>query len=171
MSDIKSCFSVANVPIKKRIVCNKWTQCYTPEFEWSLLTGMDTDSNMNRTLAEEKLLCSQIQGKRQSYKHQDVVKNKYTADKFISMEQILVLLRDSQLQCLYCRQKCRLLYEQVRDPLQWSLDRLDNTLGHNYDNVCVACLACNLKRRVTQYRNFVLTKHTVLCKLDAKVEK
>lgn len=162
--DIKSCFSVSNVPIKKRIVTTKWKQSFNHDFEWTLLNNLK-DTPISE---DEKLLYSQIQYKRQGYKHQDIVKKKYMVDKFISIPNILVLLRDSQLQCQYCGQKCRLLYEQVRDPQQWSLDRLDNTLGHNEDNVCIACLACNLKRRVTHYRNFVLTKQIVLCKLDCE---
>jgi hypothetical protein len=29
---------------------------------------------------------------------------------------------------------------------QWTLDRIDNDVGHNADNVVVSCLECNLKR-------------------------
>lgn len=164
MTDIKSCVSIAKIPIKKRKVTITWKTDFNHDFEWNLLQNLKEDPISK----DEKLLCSQIQGKRQGYKHQDIVKNKYTAEKFISLSKILSLLRDSQLECRYCGQKCRLLYENVRDPQQWSLDRLDNNLGHNEDNVCISCLACNLKRRVTHYRHFVLTKQFVLCKLDGE---
>ena len=29
----------------------------------------------------------------------------------------------------------------------WTLDRIDNNIGHNRDNVVISCLACNLQKR------------------------
>ena len=33
-----------------------------------------------------------------------------------------------------------ILYENVREPKQWSVDRINNDLGHNIDNFVLACL-------------------------------
>ena len=51
------------------------------------------------------------------------------------------------LSCYYCRQRMKALYSKARDPLQWTLDRIDNTLAHTIDNTVIACMGCNLKRR------------------------
>lgn len=38
-----------------------------------------------------------------------------------------------------------LLYKLVREPKQWTLDRIDNEYGHCVDNIVLSCLECNLK--------------------------
>ena len=47
---------------------------------------------------------------------------------------------------------------------QWSLDRIDNNIGHNRGNLVVACLECNLKRRRTNKDAFMFTKNMVIIK-------
>ena len=51
-----------------------------------------------------------------------------------------------------------MIYEEVRDPKQWTLERIDNTRGHNSDNVEIACLTCNLRRRTMYHERYILTK-------------
>ena len=51
-----------------------------------------------------------------------------------------------------------LFYKQIRDKKQWTLDRIDNSVGHNSDNVIISCLECNLKRRTTEMDRFTFTK-------------
>ena len=58
-----------------------------------------------------------------------------------------------------------MLYEYAYDPKQWTLDRVDNGLGHNTENVVIACLECNLKRRITNKNKFQLGKKIILTKL------
>jgi hypothetical protein len=41
---------------------------------------------------------------------------------------------------------------------QWSVDRINNNLGHNIDNFHLACLDCNLKRRRRTDDSFLFTK-------------
>ena len=41
---------------------------------------------------------------------------------------------------------------------QWTLDRIDNNLGHNSDNVLISCLECNLKRRRMNMERFQFSK-------------
>ena len=47
---------------------------------------------------------------------------------------------------------------------QWSLDRINNDIGHNSGNLLIACLECNLKRRRTNKDAFMFTKNMVIIK-------
>ena len=66
--------------------------------------------------------------------------------KIISLEQVIERLMVSKLNCFYCHGHCELLYRDVLSKKQWTLDRIDNNLGHNHDNVVISCLECNVKR-------------------------
>ena len=35
---------------------------------------------------------------------------------------------------------------KINEPNQWTLDRLNNDIGHFNDNVVICCLTCNLKK-------------------------
>ena len=52
----------------------------------------------------------------------------------------------------------KLLYNESRDPLQWSIERIENEFGHNNDNVVIACLRCNLSRRTMYHERYRFTK-------------
>jgi hypothetical protein len=71
---------------------------------------------------------------------------------------VIQLLLTSQLRCFYCREDVLLLYEIVRDPKQWTLERVYNTKGHNKDNVEICCLSCNIKRRTMYHEKYKFTK-------------
>ena len=53
----------------------------------------------------------------------------------------------------------------MRDKHQWTLDRIDNSIGHNKENVVISCLECNLKRRTTEIDRFTFTKQLKITKL------
>lgn len=55
----------------------------------------------------------------------------------------LSLRRD---RCTHCDRPLVFAHEDRFDPHQWTLDRLNNQLPHNEENVVMACLECNLKR-------------------------
>ena len=59
-----------------------------------------------------------------------------------------------------------ILSKKVRDQQQWTLDRIDNSLGHHKDNVVISCLQCNLKRRTTEIDRFTFTKQLKITKLS-----
>ena len=71
------------------------------------------------------------------------MKNNY---KIISLDQVIERLMVSKLNCFYCHGHCELLYRDVLSKKQWTLDRIDNNVGHNHDNVVISCLECNVKR-------------------------
>ena len=49
---------------------------------------------------------------------------------------------------------------------QWSLDRIDNNIGHNVGNLVIACLECNLKRRRRTDEKFLFTKQLNIVKRE-----
>ena len=106
----------------------------------------------------------ELKNKLNSYKFQDTEKKKLAKDNFISWDQMLEKLVLSKLICYYCKQKMSLMYSQVRENSQWTLDRLNNDIGHDNSNVVIACLKCNLKRRTTNSEKFKFTKQMRIIK-------
>ena len=111
-------------------------------------------------------LKNQIKQKINSYKYQDLKKNKYNPDTFVTLPFVLDLLTKSDLCCFYCKHSVLLWYDFSREPKQWSLERIDNAFGHNCDNVEIACLSCNLKRRCMYHERYRFTKQLIIVKLD-----
>ena len=107
-----------------------------------------------------------IKKKLSSYKQQDILKNKFNPDMFVSYEDTIMLIIQSKLQCHYCSCNVYILYNYVREPKQWSLDRIDNNIGHNAGNLVIACLECNLKRRRTNKDAFMFTKNMKINKMN-----
>ena len=64
----------------------------------------------------------------------------------------------SKLRCFYCSKEVKVVYGYVRDDFQWTLDRIDNGIGHSSENTVISCLKCNLQRRVTDCKKFEFTK-------------
>ena len=93
-----------------------------------------------------------------------MLKKKFNDGEFVSFEETVNLLKLSNLKCCYCSENIYILYEHVREMKQWSLDRIDNNMGHNMGNLVVACLECNLKRRRTNKDAFMFTKNMVIIK-------
>ncbi len=54
----------------------------------------------------------------------------------------------------------------VREMKQWSLDRINNDLGHSCENVFISCLECNLKKRTKNSDSFLFTKQLKINKMD-----
>ena len=106
-----------------------------------------------------QLLINHIKTKIQGYTHQDVLKKKYNESEFINLSYVIQLLIESGLRCHYCACESYLLYEIVRETKQWSLDRINNDLGHNKGNLVMACLECNLKRRRINKDAFFMTRN------------
>jgi len=117
---------------------------------------------LNKLFLEEKyegteFVKKEVERKLYGYKNQDIKKKKLDKT-LISYQECLEKLVISKLKCYYCKTNCLLAYENVREKNQWTLDRLDNSKGHNKDNVVISCLGCNLKRRTTDDKKFKFTK-------------
>jgi hypothetical protein len=146
----------------KRIIAKKKVWAFSNENmenQKSLLFG-------NCDTPEYKFLKQQIHQKTYGYKYQDIEKGIYSASEFITEPQVIELLHSSNFLCYYCKEEVSILYEYVRDQKQWTLERIDNKRGHNQDNVVIACLACNLRRRCMYYERFVFTKQMNIVKQD-----
>lgn len=107
----------------------------------------------------------QINYKINSYKGQDVKKGLFLETDFVYYEYVLNLLIEKQLKCFYCRESVLLLYNYVRENKQWTLERIDNKIGHNRGNVEIACLLCNLRRRTMYHERYVFTKQLCVVKM------
>ena len=101
---------------------------------------------LNEQIDHESSVKKEINKKISGYKTQDVQKNIIDLDRLISFDQVIEVLVVSKLQCFYCKDKCELLYTDCFSKKQWTLDRIDNSIGHNHDNVVICCLECNIKR-------------------------
>jgi len=134
------------------------------ETQLSILKNIQTGvSDKNKYVS---MFTSHIKSKLCSYKHQDILKKKLNETQLIHFEGVIDLLNNSELKCHYCSQEVYILYEKVREMKQWSLDRIDNNIGHNIGNLVIACLECNLKRRRTNKDAFMFTKNMVIVKED-----
>ena len=100
---------------------------------------------------------SEIKKKISGYKQQDIKKNVYEPENFITYEYCLEQLRQCELRCLYCKEEILFVYKNVRAPRQWSVDRIDNEKGHIIGNIVIACLECNLKRRCRTKEKYLFT--------------
>lgn len=144
---------------KKRVVIKEksWvfdTNHYQPETQQSILyDNTETSSNPHY-----KKCIQQIRNKIASYKTQDMEKAIYDPTKIITLEQTVEKLKQSSLKCFYCKIQVLLIYEFVREPKQWTLERLDNGEGHTDPNTVIACLSCNLRRRTMHFDRYIETK-------------
>jgi hypothetical protein len=124
----------------------------------------EQNNHLQKLIINEKndittLLEKQIKRKISSYKSQDINKKRYEQDKFISFQEVLLLMNKEEIKCYYCKCYMFILYEFARENKQWSLDRIDNDLGHNTDNIVLSCLECNLKKRKIRKESFLFTKN------------
>ena len=119
---------------------------------------------LNETYEGEKYVKQEINKKRTSYKNQDVKKSKYDINYFITYDEIIEKLVLSQLKCYYCRCECLLMYKNVREKKQWTLDRINNDIGHYKDNVVICCLECNLKKGTKNDSHYKFAKQMKIIK-------
>jgi hypothetical protein len=112
------------------------------------------------------LVSSQIEKKLASYKQQDILKKRYDKDIFIKLDEVFALLHECSMKCYYCSNATLLLYTIAREMNQWTLDRVDNSIGHNANNVVISCLDCNLKRRRLNQDAFLFTQQLSIVKMD-----
>ena len=113
-----------------------------------------------------KILIKQIEKKIAGYKQQDIDKKVLNNEKIINLKCIIDKLIDTEIKCYYCKSEMLILYENVRELKQWTVDRINNDIGHDVDNFVVACLDCNLKRRCKSADNFLFTKQLNIIKQD-----
>jgi hypothetical protein len=105
-----------------------------------------------------KFIYGEIQKKIYGYKCQDLKKELFSSSEFVNMENIIKKLMNCKLMCYYCKDPIYILYEYVREPRQWTLERINNAEGHTTSNTEIACLKCNLSRRCMFHERYLFTK-------------
>jgi hypothetical protein len=161
---------------KKRIEIEKLNlpvEYFTFEKQFEIINNINNNSNNNSNninneedKTASKILTKQIEKKINSYKQQDIDKKLLNNEKIINLKCIIDKLIETEIKCYYCKCEMYILYENVRDLKQWSVDRINNDLGHNIDNYVLACLDCNLKRRCKSSDKFLFTKQLNIIKQD-----
>jgi 5-methylcytosine-specific restriction endonuclease McrA len=140
---------------KTRKAAANWTHLYPPiaadKDELSILSSK-VDSS------ERQVVMAELGAKLAGYKRQDIRKRVVNHSLLVDLKTIISLLIESKLECFYCKDRTYILYDQVREKKQWTLDRIDNDYGHNKGNVVIACLECNLRRRRIGTDAFLFTR-------------
>jgi hypothetical protein len=140
----------------KRTSCEKWKlpeHCFTHTYQMTEISKLYL--NMEDSGVEHRsLILKELINKISGYKRQDVEKNVFQKDLFVSLENVVDKLLCSKLKCFYCKRNCELLYKNMYSKQQWTLDRINNDVGHNVDNVVISCLECNLKRGTMDSNRF-----------------
>ena len=144
-------------PKKKRIGASndEWTEMLA---KFQDVSDTDLIEILENSPENAKQLISHIRSKIRGYASQDREKGLYDADKFVCFQEVVELFKSSSTECFYCHARVLILYTIVRDTKQWTLERKDNSLGHNRDNVVLACLNCNMKRKCMKMERYILTK-------------
>jgi hypothetical protein len=128
------------------------------EYGVNILETLLAEETNNDLSSISKLVRNEINKKISGYKNQDKEKNLYDIETFIDFSYIINRMIYSQLKCYYCKENMKIIYENIRDPKQWTVERIDNKYGHNKGNIEIACLICNLRRRTIYHERYILTK-------------
>jgi hypothetical protein len=154
----------------KRVVTTTKLWNFSPhelshEYQREVLIQMNPLSGSSSTSSQDhphthiiKFIHGEIQKKIYGYKCQDLKKEMFSPFDFVKMENIIQKLKDCNLTCYYCKEPIYILYEFVREPHQWTLERINNAEGHINTNTEIACLKCNLSRRCIFHERYLFTK-------------
>ena len=120
---------------------------------------------LDQPFAEKKALMQMLNRKLLGYRQQDTRSEIFSERHFITSTDTIQKLVESRMRCVYCRCTLLFVYGTARESTQWTLDRVDNDMGHNSDNVVISCLGCNLSRRTTNMDKFLFTKQLRIRKM------
>jgi hypothetical protein len=153
---------------KKRVQSEKWSFS-NENFEY--LNQLKMVNNIfnngfhhNNDDDVSKIAIQEINKKISGYKQQDRIKKRYDDQKFLTLESVIYKMVECELKCRYCLGEMDVIYDISRESRQWSVDRINNDLGHNITNFHLACLDCNLKRRRRTDEKFLFTKQLNIIK-------
>jgi hypothetical protein len=156
---------------RKRVECENWS--FDPEkYDYKNQIKMIkeiVDNNYTFNDDVSKIAIQQINRKIYGYKQQDIIKKLFNEKEFITLQSVINKMVDCELKCHYCSMEMNVLYDISREMKQWTVDRIDNDLGHNLSNYYLACLECNLKRRCRNDEKFLFTKQMKLVKLPGEI--
>ena len=148
--------------IKKRILFENLDIDFSQECQLQSIKDLLNNETETEYL---KLMKSQIEHKISNYKNQDLIKNRFNPASHITYNEVVEKLNACNLTCYFCKTALFILYDVVKEKCQWSLDRINNDLGHETNNVLIACLDCNLKKRRKNVDAFAFTKQLIINKI------
>jgi hypothetical protein len=120
-----------------------------------LCNGQGQNINLNY---EKQHFLQALKKKLSSYKQQDIKKHYHDINNFITLENIIEKLVSCSMKCYYCNNNTHILFKNVREESQWTLDRLNNYDEHSNSNTIICCLKCNLQRRRKNSTKFKFSK-------------
>ena len=152
---------------KKRVQSEKWSFS-NENFEYlnqlQMVKNIFNNEFRHNDDDVSKIALQEINKKISGYKQQDRIKNRYDEPQFLTLESVILKMVECELKCRYCRGEMDVIYDISRESRQWSVDRINNDLGHNLTNFHLACLECNLKRRRRTDEKFLFTKQLNIVK-------
>ena len=179
---IKRANRVKNVP-KIRAIINKYNltmedldynkqfdllkEIYLYQANGEKNSSKNSSENSTENSKEKEIILKEIENKISSYRQQDLLKKHFDEKEFITSEILIPKMVESNMKCYYCSCEMFILYENVREMSQWSVDRIDNSMGHNKDNFVLSCLNCNIKRRKISSDKFLFSKQMNIIKQDS----
>ena len=150
-------------PKNKRIVKNDIPDLTAQETIPYLQHFFIENSLLDHSISQK--ITSEIKKKIESYKRQDIKKNRYEERNFITVEECYSKLLSCNMKCYYCKCDMVIFYNQVRQDNQWTLERINNDIAHTGNNTVVACLECNLKRGTRNSDHYQFAKQLVIKKI------
>ena len=151
---------INKTPILRKSMKNIDKDLFDIKKQVSMVNQLYLDETFEGKCEIEKALKKKLQ----SYKSQDQRRQRYLSSNFITMEELKEKLVVSKLKCHYCFQQLVIIYNNVREGSQWTLDRIDNDLEHTAINTVIACLKCNIQRGRICKKKFLFTKQLRLIK-------
>lgn len=151
---------------KIRSCCKKWNideKYYHIDSQFKLLENIihvnseDNYNEQNDNNNLRKIMTSEINNKINGYKQQDIKKKVFDSDKFLNFKNIIDCMKEHNLKCYYCSDAMYVLYKYTREQKQWTVDRINNDIGHYRTNFNLVCLKCNLKRKRQSDEKYLFT--------------
>ena len=136
---------------------------YTHKFQQNLIQQIQSTQNLS---APEQTTKKNILQKINSYKKQDNLHSRFDKSQFITYDYVIELLLNCNLYCEYCKSEIFILYKNTCNEYQWTVDRIDNNIGHNINNCVISCLKCNLQKRTKDHLLFQKTRKITINKKE-----
>ena len=158
---MKKIIKLPKKKIIKKDISNNAIKKFTSSNDCSKFLNM---LYLNQSFKNDIIIKKQLKSKLNGYKSQDKKKKRYNPEKYITYDELIEKLVISKMICYYCREKCCLVSEKKRDMTQWTLDRINNDIGHYNENVVISCLNCNLQKRRRSDEHFKFAKQMKIIK-------
>ena len=90
----------------------------------------------------------------QKYNKRDRIKG-FDTSKNVKPKDIDEMLTKAMNRCYYCQMTCLIKDYKPYDKRQYTLDRIDNLIGHEKSNCVIACYSCNSKRGCMGFNRYL----------------